>query len=251
MLENALAQYPDDLHIQINLANALAQCGELAAAIDMHARVLARQPDDVHTLVNLASLEIRRYDYAQAQTYLDQALALALQHSGALSAGRRLALQHHFEPAIARCARWASASRRWLHHPRRLARPCRCWPPRRRLAAYQRALDIEPADADTHSNLCWRCNTARATPLSRYLPGIAALASARAPLPCCATFRTAASPSAGCAWVGCPATSTPIRWPTILFCCCGRRWTVQFESFAYDTSFLTADSVTERLQAIR
>jgi Flp pilus assembly protein TadD len=86
VLENALAQYPDDLHIQINLANALAQCGELAAAIDMHARVLARQPDDVHTLVNLASLEIRRHDYAQAQTYLDQALVLAPQHSGALSA---------------------------------------------------------------------------------------------------------------------------------------------------------------------
>jgi len=76
--------------------------GELAAAIDMHARVLARQPDDVHTLVNLASLEIRRHDYAQAQTYLDQALVLAPQHSGALSAqADAWRFQHHFEPAIA------------------------------------------------------------------------------------------------------------------------------------------------------
>ena len=77
VLENALAQYPDDLHIQISHGQCLAQCGELAAAIDMHARA-GHQPDDVHTLVNLASLENPAgMIYAQAQAYLDQALALA------------------------------------------------------------------------------------------------------------------------------------------------------------------------------
>ena len=72
LLQHTLVHHPDDLHVQINLANALAQCGELEAALALHEQVLQRQPEDTATLVNLATLQIRRQAFASAQGHLDQ-----------------------------------------------------------------------------------------------------------------------------------------------------------------------------------
>lgn len=251
VLENALAQYPDDLHIQINLANALAQCGELAAAIDMHARVLARQPDDVHTLVNLASLEIRRHDYAQAQTYLDQALALAPQHSGALSAqADAWRFQHHFEPAIALLRTLGEREPQVAHHPRRLGSALRMLGRHAEaMAAYQRALDIEPGDADTYSNLLLALQYSPGyTPEQVFAWHRGFGERYEAPLPLPRHFPHSRQPERRLrvGWVSGDFNAHPVAYFVLpLWSALDR---VQFESFAYDTS-LTADSVTERLQA--
>ena len=251
VLADAFARHPDDIHIQINLANALAQCGELAAAIDMHARVLARQPDDVHTLVNLATLEIRRHDYAQAQGYLDRALKLAPQHSGALSAqADAWRFQHHFEPAIEVLRTLGEREPQVAHHPRRLGSALRMLGRHAEaMAAYQLALTLDPADMDTYSNLLLTLQYApggSSADIFVWHRGFGERYEAPLPKPLRYPHRRDPQRRLRVGWVSGDLNAHPVAYFMLpLWSWLPRD---EFEHYAYDTS-LTSDTVTLALQA--
>lgn len=251
VLEDAHARHPEDVFIQSHLADALAQCGALDAAIALQARVLARQPDAVSTLVNLAGLEIRRRQYAQAQAHLDRALALAPEHPGALSAQTDVwRLQHAFGPA---CTLLRALGEREPHvadHPRRLGSALRqLGRHEEAMAAYLRALDIEPDDAGTYSDLLLTLqHSPGQTPAQLFDWHCRFGQRHEAPLPQPRRHRNRRHPERRLrvGWVSGDFHAHPVAYFVLPL------WSAlegqPFECFAYDTG-LMADVVTDQLQA--